>query len=63
MKPVELRRAALRRTFLVPGLLALASGTGLVAALVSDGTWDLVAWVAVGAPLVAIGWAWRAARR
>lgn len=61
MKPAELWRAALTRTFFVPGLLALASGAGLVAALVSDGTWDLVAWVAIGLPLAAIAWAWRAA--
>ena len=62
MKPAELRRVALTRTFFVPGLLALASGAGLVAALVSDGAWDLVAWLAIGAPLASIGWAWRAAR-
>ncbi len=63
MKPAELWRVALTRTLFVPGLLALASGSGLIAALVSDGTWDLLAWVAVGSPLAAIGGAWRAARR
>jgi hypothetical protein len=63
MKPAELRRVALTRTFLVPGLLALASGAGLIAALVSNGAWDLVAWVAVGSPLAAIAWAWHAARK
>jgi hypothetical protein len=62
VKPAELRRVALTRTLFIPGLLALASGAGLVAALVSDGTWDLVAWAAVGSPLAAIAWAWRAAR-
>jgi hypothetical protein len=58
MKPAELRRVALTRTYFVPGLLALVSGAGLVTALVSDGTWDLLAWVAVGSPLAVIGWAW-----
>jgi len=58
----ELGRAALSVQFFFPGLLSLAGGAGLVAALVSDGTWDLAAWVAVGSPLAAIAWAFRAAR-
>ena len=62
MKPGDLRRVALTRTFFVPGLLALVSGAGLVAALVSDGASDQFAWVAIGSPLAAITWAWRAAR-
>ena len=45
------------RTFAVPGWIALASGTGLVVALIGDGKVDLAACAAVAAPLAAIAWA------
>jgi hypothetical protein len=35
-----------------------------VAALVADGMWDLVSWIALGVPLAAVAWfAWIAPRR
>lgn len=44
------------RLFGVPALLAVASGAGLVSALVGDGVWDMLSWFALGAPLAVIVW-------
>jgi hypothetical protein len=40
--------------FRVPILLAVLSAVGLVAALVGDGTWDLLSWVTLLIPVAAI---------
>jgi hypothetical protein len=50
-------RELLDRPLAIPALLALASGAGLVTALVSDGARDLVACAGIGLPLAAITWA------
>jgi hypothetical protein len=42
--------------FGVPALLAIASGVGLISALVGDGIWDTLSWFALGAPLAVIAW-------
>jgi hypothetical protein len=39
---------ALWRVFRVPAAIALASAVGLVSALVADGVWDAVSWLALG---------------
>jgi hypothetical protein len=44
------------RVFGAPTLLAVASGAGLVSALVGDGVWDMLSWLALGAPLAVIVW-------
>ena len=48
---------SLRRVFAFPLLLALLSVGGLVIALTGDGWRDAAAWVALGVPVLAVGWA------
>lgn len=44
------------RIWPVPIALGIASAIGLVAGLVSDGVGDVIAWVGLALPLVAIAW-------
>mgnify|MGYP006999190891 CR=1 FL=1 len=46
----------------MPLLIAAASLFGLVAALTGDGLRDVVAWIALAVPVVAVGWAMVARR-
>jgi len=39
--------------------LGVASVVGLVSALLGDGVWDGVSWLAIFAPVGAVWWAWR----
>ncbi len=41
------------RALVIPGLLALSASLGLVGALVGDGWWDAVSWIALVLPLMA----------
>ncbi|MEJ1095503.1 MULTISPECIES: hypothetical protein [unclassified Pseudoxanthomonas] len=41
--------AELRRTFGIPAIIALASVVGLVSALIGDGVFDAISWMALGA--------------
>lgn len=50
---------SLRRIFAVPLLLALLSIAGLVVALTGDGWRDGAAWIALGIPVLVVGWAMR----
>ena len=52
----------MRRIFLIPTLIALASCIGLVAALTGDGVRDMISWVALAIPVATLGWAMRARR-
>ena len=46
-----------------PVAIAVASAVGLVSALVADGHWDAVSWLALGVPVVVPAWyAWRPQR-
>ncbi len=45
--------------FCVPIWLGVASVVGLVSALLGDGVWDGVSWLAIFAPIGAVWWAWR----
>lgn len=45
--------------FRVPIWLGVASVVGLVSALLGDGVWDGVSWLAIFAPIWAVWWAWR----
>jgi hypothetical protein len=42
----------------VPAIIALVSGVGLIFALVGDGLWDVMSWLAVGLPLAIAAWVW-----
>jgi hypothetical protein len=44
-------RSSTSQIYAVPAWLALASMVGLVAALLGDGSWDALSWVALGAPV------------
>lgn len=37
-----------------PLLIALLSITGLIAALVGDGYWDVYSWIALGIPVIVV---------
>lgn len=41
--------AELRRIFGIPAIIALASVVGLVSALIGDGVFDAISWMALGA--------------
>lgn len=46
---------ATRKIWTWPVVLGLASLAGLIFALVGDGVWDWLSWLALGAPLIVIG--------
>lgn len=52
-----------RSTWALPVLLALATCLGLVVALNGDGAADWAAWIGLGLPVAATGWALTAQRR
>lgn len=52
----------IRSTWACPVLIALLSLTGLVSALTGDGLPDIVAWLALAVPVLAVGWAMQAKR-
>jgi hypothetical protein len=45
---------SLLQIFAAPSLLALATGIGLLSALLGDGVWDVVSWLAIALPIGAI---------
>lgn len=50
--------------FGVPILLAITTAAGLLSALLGDGVWNALSWLALGIPLVIVAWyAGRSARR
>lgn len=48
-----------REIFFMPTLLGLVSVVGLVSALLGDGVWDALSWLALLTSLAAVAWAWR----
>ena len=44
------------RIWPVPIALGVLTCVGLVAALVADGIWDVVSWIGLGLPIVAVLW-------
>lgn len=50
----------IRSTFAIPSLIAITSVVGLVAALTGDGWRDVIAWVGLAIPILAVAWAYRA---
>lgn len=49
--------AELRRTFGAPAVIALASIVGLVSALIGDGVFDAVSWIALTTVIGVVIWA------
>lgn len=45
-----------RRLYSIPSTLAVLSSIGLISALLADGFWDGVSWVALSIPAVVIIW-------
>ncbi|HEY4135725.1 MAG TPA: hypothetical protein VGO34_10975 [Alphaproteobacteria bacterium] len=50
------------RIFRVPLMLAVVTLFGLLSALLGDGLWDVLSWIALGLPLAVIAWKLLAAR-
>ena len=50
------RRQSLGAIFLVPVILAVLSGVGLISALLGDGVWDGLSWLALSVPIVVVIW-------
>ncbi|MBO9499561.1 MAG: hypothetical protein J7483_08915 [Novosphingobium sp.] len=46
-----------RSPYRIPAALALATGAGLLLALLDDGIYDAIAALCLAAPLVPVGWA------
>lgn len=44
------------RVFRLPVLLAIATAVGLLSALLGDGFWDWLSWLALSAPVAVIAW-------
>lgn len=53
----------LKRIFAVPLLIAAVSLVGLVAALMGNGVFDVLSWLALAVPLAATVWAMKVRRR
>lgn len=51
------RTRSFRQIWSVPIALAILSAMGLTSALIGDGLWDVLSWIALGAPIGAVGWA------
>ena len=45
-------RRSLNQIFAAPLVIAIVSTVGLISALVGDGWWDAVSWVALGLPVL-----------
>lgn len=48
--------------FAIPLVLAVLSSVALVVALTGDGWRDVLSWIGLAAPILAVGWAMRARR-
>lgn len=44
--------------FRIPLLVGIVSGVGLTAALLGDGVWDVVSWIALGIPVLVCAYCW-----
>ena len=51
----SVHRQSLWKIFRLPLLLGLSNAVGLAAALMGDGAWDVMSWLALGVPLALIG--------
>ena len=53
---VRRKRFNVRQIFLAPLVLAVVTIAGLIFALVGDGMWDAVSWLALAVPLAVTAW-------
>tara|TARA_R110000824_G_scaffold366730_1_gene555456 strand:+ start:58076 stop:58285 length:210 start_codon:yes stop_codon:yes gene_type:complete len=51
-------RLGLNEIFLVPFILFVLTGIGLVTALLGAGLWDIISWVTLAAPVLVMAWAY-----
>jgi len=58
MSPPMLRKPIWQRTYILPTVVAVVSGVGLIFALLGDGIWDALSWLAVGLPVAIAVWVW-----
>ena len=56
------RHLSYRTVFAVPLAIAAVSAVGLLSALTGDGWRDVVSWVGLASPVLAVIWAMRARR-
>jgi hypothetical protein len=55
----RVERRSLWRVFRWPLVLGFLSVVGLVSALVGDGIWDALSWIALSVPVAVVAWfAW-----
>jgi hypothetical protein len=54
-----LTKSSTRKIYALPTVITGVSGVGLVFALLGDGIWDVMSWLAVGLPLGVVAWVWR----
>jgi len=50
------------QVFFIPALLAVVSIFGLLSALLGDGLYDALSWLALSVPVVVALWYWRPGR-
>ena len=50
--PARKARQTLGQIFLMPAILGVLSASGLIFALVEDGIWDALSWMALTLPIV-----------
>jgi hypothetical protein len=56
----RVERQSLWRIFRWPLVLGFLSAVGLVSALLGDGIWDALSWLALSVPVTVVAWfAWR----
>lgn len=53
---------SLWQVFALPIAIAVLSTVGLIAALMGDGWHDVLSWIALAVPVLAVGWAMKARR-
>ena len=61
--PSPARRRSLAAVFAIPAALAAITLIGLPVALAGDGLLAAASWLALGAPVAAVGYAWARRRR
>ena len=54
---IKARHLGLGAILAVPAVVAVLSLTGLVAALIGDGMWNVVGWLGLGASIAVLAWA------
>jgi hypothetical protein len=63
MSRTMLTKASPRKIYTLPTIIAVVSGVGLIFALLGDGIWDVMSWLAVGLPLAVAVWVWSRSTR